>query len=287
MAPGDWGGIVINGRAIANCADCIGGASCISEGTQVEHCGTDDCDSSGLIRFVRVEYAGHEIAPNNELNAFTFNSVGKNTIVEFLNAFKGLDDMFEWFGGSVTCKYLVGTGGQDDGLDWQMGYRGAIQFAAIQLYGDGSDKGIEADNNEFNTNAPCRSNPIVSNVTLVNCGGTTSTHGIHLRRGTDVQLANSIVMGFPQAGIRIQSVETCAVPCLPCPPLWICPVTSVEPVETAADLLVRTFPNPVVRDAHFFLNLRQSGPTVLRVYDAGGRTVATLVNEELSAGSTR
>ncbi|MBD3162784.1 MAG: hypothetical protein GF328_11820, partial [Candidatus Latescibacteria bacterium] len=77
MAPGDFGGIVINGRAIANCADCLGGESCVSEGVpNIIHCGDDDCDDSGVLQYVRVEYAGHEIAPANELNAFTMNSLG-------------------------------------------------------------------------------------------------------------------------------------------------------------------------------------------------------------------
>ena len=89
-----------------------------------------------------------------------------------------------------------------------MGFRGNVQFAVIQQWGDnGWDKGIEADNNEFNFNAPCRSNPCIANFTLVNTehAGGTSTHGIHLRRGTDAQIYNSIIMGWKTIGIDIDA----------------------------------------------------------------------------------
>ncbi len=160
MAPGDIAGLVLNGRAIANCADCLHGQTCLTEGTTTSHCGNDDCDSSGELRYFRSEYAGYVLSPANELNSITFCSVGINTRVEYCESFRGKDDLFEWFGGRVTCKYLVGVGGGDDCLDTQMGYRGNVQFFVAQQWGDnGSDKGFEWDNNEFNYDAPCRNNP--------------------------------------------------------------------------------------------------------------------------------
>jgi hypothetical protein len=288
MASGDWGGLLVCGSAIANCADCINGQSCITEGTEVEHCGNNDCDSSGRFRYVRVEYAGKEISTNNELNAFTFCSCGVNTRVEYLNAFRGKDDLFEWFGGKMTAKYLVGVGGGDDGLDWQMGFRGLIQFAVIQQWGDnGCDKGIEADNNEFNFDAPCRSNPVIANVTLVNTeqAGGTATRGIHLRRGTDAQIYDSIVIGWKTVGIDIDGNAVSArgvyndVQVLRCTS-----PAGVEPVQASNDLIVRTFPNPVVNSAHFLLRLPNEGATSLRVFDSAGREVATLVDGSLAAG---
>ena len=288
MAPGDYGGLVISGYGIANCADCLGGQSCVSEGSEILHCGTNDCDDSGVLRYVRVEYAGNEVAPNNELNAFTWNSVGAYTRIEYCNAFRGSDDLFEWFGGAVTCKYLVGMGGLDDGLDWQMGFRGGCQFAVIQQWGDGaSDKAIEADNNEFNYNAACRSNPVMANLTLVNTnsGGTATTHGIHLRRGTDAQIYNSIVMGWNQGGIRIQHAESCASP-YPAPPVFCNGgnTSDVTPAEIASSLEVRTFPNPVAKSATFQFSLPSSGHARLAVFDINGREVASLVDRDLNAG---
>jgi hypothetical protein len=285
MAPGDWGGIVINGKAIANCADCLGGQTCLSEGTESYHCGTNDCDNSGSLRYVRVEYSGHELSPNNELNSFTFNSVGSYTRIEYLNSFRGLDDLFEWFGGKCTAKYLVGQGGGDDGLDWQMGFRGYIQHAVIQQWGDGgSDKGVEADNNEFDYNAPCRSNPVLANITLVcvdHVAGT-NTHGIHYRRGTDAQFYNSIIMGWKDTGLRVQNDETSARGFYSTPPVF-CNAASVGPTVAASTFDVRTL-NPVGQRALFFVNLPQSGPTRLSVFDMSGRLVHS-DNDNLSAGA--
>lgn len=288
MAPGGWGGLVINGRAISNCADCRNGASCISEGTEVEHCGNDDCDDSGVLCYVRVEFAGKEIAPANELNAFTFNSVGCGTYVRYLQANRGLDDLFEWFGGKTQARYLVGTNGGDDGLDWQMGFRGQIQFAVIQQYGiNGSDKGIEADNNEFDFNAPCRSNPTVANVTLIALNGGSCTHGIHFRRGTDANVYNSIVMGWPSTGIRVQHDETSARGAWPNPGvLTSCVTNDVDPTDDlASSLVVRTFPNPAVDQARIFFSLPQAGRTRVEIFDPAGRLVERLADEEMASGA--
>lgn len=283
MVPGGWGGLVINGRAIANCADCRNGVSCISEGTAVEYCGSNDCDDSGSLRYVRVEFAGRIAGLNNELNSFTFNGLGCGTRSEYLQAHRGLDDLFEWFGGKHEARYLVGTGGQDDGLDWQMGWRGAVQFAVIQQYGDNSDKGIEADNNEFDFNAPCRSNPTIANVTLLATAVGTNTHGIHLRRGTDATIVNSIVMGWPSTGIRVQNNETSARGFNPVPAV-LCSPAGVDPSEVAS-LDVRTFPNPVVREARFFFSLPTSGRAQIQVFDANGRLVSNVLDAELAEGS--
>jgi hypothetical protein len=288
MASGDWGGLMLCGYAIANCADCIHGQSCFTEGTEAFHCGNDDCDNSGTLRYVRVEYAGHEISLNNELNAFTFCSIGINTRAEYLNAFRGKDDCFEWFGGKMTAKHLLGVAGGDDGLDWQMGFRGLVQFAVIQAWGDNScDKGIEADNNEFDYNAPCRSNPVIANVTLVNTDqvGGTSTRGIHLRRGTDAQIYDSIVLGWKTTGIDITDNETSARGAYADVPLLLCSgPAGVEPIQAASDLIVRTFPNPVVNSAHFLLRLPADGAASLRVFDSTGREVASLIDANLPAG---
>jgi hypothetical protein len=291
MVPGDFGGIVLNGHAIANCADCLGGESCVSEGVpNIVHCGDDDCDGSGVLRYVRVEYAGNEIAPTNELNAFTMNSLGINTRIEYCQAFRGSDDLFEWFGGKCTAKYLFGNGGWDDGLDWQMGFRGAVQFAVIQQWSDGaSDRGIEADNNEDDFDAPCRSNPVIANVTLVNItnSGGTSTHGIRLRRGTDAQIYNSIIANWPNYGLRVTDNESVARGTYPQPPPLRCPngPSGIGDGEAIEDFVIRAYPNPVVDRAQFSFSLPTAGHTRLSIYDPAGRAVADLIDRELAVGT--
>jgi hypothetical protein len=290
MDRGDWGGLVLNGRACANCANCIGGVPCSSEGGAGDFCGNSDADNSGTVRYVRVEYAGFELTPNNELNAFTMNAVGCATVLDHIQAHMGSDDGFEWFGGSAQLRYAVATGISDDDYDWQMGWRGKLQFAIGQKFDDQGDAGIEADNNEFNFNAPCRSNPAVSNVTLIGRGPQAVAgggRGIHLRRGTDAQIANSLILGWNRAdrpGIVVEHPETQArgvwatpVDNLPCDP------SDVVEGEVAIGN-VRTFPNPATEIAQFEFSLPSSGHAEVTIFDSNGRMVETVLSGELPAG---
>jgi hypothetical protein len=297
MTPGDFGGIVVIGWAIANCADCWTGEPgqlCVVEGflptEEVYYCGNNDCDTSGLINYMRVEYAGYELAPANELNAFVFAGVGSNTEIDYCQAWRGSDDLFEWFGGNVFCSHLYGAGGQDDGIDWQMGFRGGVQFAIIQQWGDGSsERGIEADNNEDGYDRACRSNPVICNATFIRSTfDGHSAHGIRLRRGTDAQIYNSIVMGWPDYGLRLSENETCARGFHPQGPSMPCegyPAGVDDPVNPS-ELAVQSYPNPLINtnQAHFSFSLPSTAYTRLSVFDPAGRAVADLVNGELAAG---
>lgn len=288
MAPGDWSGFVLNGLAIANCADCLHGQHCLTEGTSTYHCGTNDCDGSGDIRYVRSEYAGYILSPNNELNSITFCSCGINTRAEYLESFRGLDDLFEWFGGCLTVKRIVGIGGGDDCLDTQMDYHGLVQFEVAQQWGDnGADKGFEWDNNEFDFNAPCRNNPLAVNETMVcaaPCGTTTSEEwGCHLRRGTSGMIYNSIFMGWTKPGLYVQDDATAAQGFYPQPPIFCTAASVPDQGGIAGHLDVRAL-NPVAGQAMFFVNLPQAGQTRLNVFDLNGRLVhSSLAN--LGAGS--
>ncbi len=134
-APGDWGGLIIVGNASINRSNVIvegsnanvpnGGSPGVtySGGTT----GTDT-DNSGTLRYVRVEFAGYGVAQNQELNSFTFAAVGSGTTLEFLQSMAGLDDSFEWFGGTVNAKFLVSYESGDDHFDASEGFRGRNQF---------------------------------------------------------------------------------------------------------------------------------------------------------------
>jgi hypothetical protein len=286
---GGWGGLVIHGRAVANCADCLGGFSCSSEGDAGDFCGTNDCDDSGELHYVRVQYSGIEISPNNELNSFTFNAVGSATVAEFLQAHQGSDDAFEWFGGTANASHLVATGMGDDGVDWQMGFRGTVQYAIVQMYPTQGDKGIEADNNEFNFDAPCRSHPLLANCTFIGPptgGAPTATSAIHLRRGTNAQIFNSILFAFPTSGLRLEHAQTCTNGANPYPTSFSGCATVDAPALAAgaADLRLRAFPNPVADRTQFSFHLPASCDARLDVYDLAGRLVANVVDRHLTAG---
>jgi hypothetical protein len=286
--PGDWGGVVIAGNATANCADCLGGSLCQSEGDpSITFCGTNDCDSSGVLKYCRVQYSGFELSANNELNCWTFNAVGNRTVVSYLQAHRGSDDSFEWFGGAMNADHLVATGQADDGIDWQAGFRGTVQFAVVQLAPDQGDRGIEADNWEFGFDDPCRSNPLIANLTLIAPpGGGTATSGARLRRGTDAHIFNSIFYDFPAYNLRITDAESCQRGRNPYPATYACGVRVDAPVIAAGNdrITVKTYPNPVSDHADFAIRLAHDGPTRLDVFDVAGRLVANVLERTMSPG---
>jgi hypothetical protein len=176
----------------------------------------------------------------------------------------------------------------DDGVDWQMGFRGTVQYAIVQMSTQG-DKGIEADNNEFNFDAPCRSNPLIANCTFVgppSGGAPTATSAIHLRRGTNAQIFNSILFAYPRSGLRLENAQTCAAGANPYPSSFAGCATTDSPVlaASAAELRFRAFPNPVVDRTEFSFHLPVSCSARLDVYDLAGRLVANVVDEHLTAG---
>lgn len=207
---GEWGGLVLNGNAPIN--PCKAGTpvcEAISEGIkekEVKFGGNNPTDNSGKLQYVIVEYAGYPIAADNELNGITFNGVGSETLIEHIQVHMNSDDGIEFFGGTANARYVVLTGNEDDSLDWDMGWTGKIQFIIIDQGTDKVDNGIEADNYKSPMDATPRSNPTISNMTII--GSKNSTYGMLLRRGTGAHIANTIVTGFGSACIDFDDAET-------------------------------------------------------------------------------
>lgn len=222
--PGCWGGLVLNGRAPIN----VPGGEGLAEGlVNTPFGGTDGNDSSGIARFIRVEFAGRILSPNNELNLFTMNAVGRGTTIDHIHVNQGLDDGHEWFGGNVNAKFLSATAMADDGLDWQLGFTGALQYAFAAHYGNNMDTGgsetIEADNNENGFDNAPRSKPRFCNVTLVGTrnqtNGNKTNRNMRLRRGTAGQMAKIIAINANTAGVRMDDEATADHACNPGPTL--------------------------------------------------------------------
>jgi hypothetical protein len=207
--PQDWGGVWINGRGPINVP---GGEEDGEAGLTGRYGGganPDPNDSSGALRYVRIEFAGFPVAPDRELNNLTLAGVGAGTVVDHVHVNRGADDAIEFFGGTVNVKYILITGPGDDGFDWQTGYTGKAQFIVFQQDGEvdpSAERGVEADNNENDNNLLPRSNPVVYNATFIGDPrpGIGGRAGIVLRRGTNAQLYNFIVTGFKGAGIEVQ-----------------------------------------------------------------------------------
>lgn len=190
--PGDWGGLAINGRAPSNkCAS----SSCVleGEGQTGPYGGDNPEDNSGVLRFVRIEYAGGIFSDTNERNGVAFQGVGRGTIVENLQVHRAADDGVEFFGGNVNVRRLVVTGAEDDSIDWTDGYQGMIQFAVVEQIDLAGDNGIEADNRSDNVDATPFSSPVLANLTLRGRG---TDVGILMRAGTKGEVHNAVVEGF-------------------------------------------------------------------------------------------
>jgi hypothetical protein len=210
--PGDWGGLVICGRAKNNEGPHVQ----LEGGYAAWHGGDDDDDNSGTLKYVRIEWAGIPINPNEEVNTLTMGSVGRGTVIEYVQASFGLDDQFEWFGGSVDGRYLIAYRGLDDDFDVDLGHSGNVQFGigirdAKDADQSGSN-GFEVDNNGSGALRQPFTSTVFSNITIIGPKKTRETsisaefqHAAQLRRSSKIKIYNSVLTGYPM-GIFIDGV---------------------------------------------------------------------------------
>lgn len=202
-ASGDWGGVIINGRAPLNVCDGVEDApdpcEAFGEGGTGYYGGNDAADSSGTLKYVRVEFAGTLISPENELNGIAFQGVGSGTTIDYIQVHKNDDDGVEFFGGAAVASHVVISGVGDDSLDWTDGWVGSASNVILMQDGAG-DNGIEADNNGDNNDAEPRSNPTLSNVTIIGAPDSEkSDFGMLIREGTAASIDNVLIQGFNDA----------------------------------------------------------------------------------------
>jgi hypothetical protein len=229
--PGDWGGLILLGNARINRSGTVNieGTGTSAENPLLPYSGgQNDFDNSGSLRYVIVEYAGFGPAPDAELNSFTIAAVGSQTVLENLQALNGLDDHFEFFGGTVDARNLVSYEAGDDHFDMSEGYRGRLQnliaFQSKQLVprpGAGNvssdPQGIENDGCngsgcDLGNNSTPLTIPVVANFTLVGTApGVVAAgggHGMVLRRGTGGHYVNGILARWPSAAVGYRDAAT-------------------------------------------------------------------------------
>ncbi len=214
--PGDWGGIILCGKAPTNRPQDP--APTIEGGVGRKYGGTDPNDESGILRYVRIEFAGIAAEPGSEINGLTMGGVGSGTIIENVQVSFGNDDSYEFFGGTVNCKNLIAFATADDDFDFDFGYTGKIQYGIACRKPDFVDagdagNGIECDNDGTGTTAVPFTRPQLSNFTIVganNATGTAANHnfGNRWRRATQFVLRNSIIIGWPKGGLSLESAAT-------------------------------------------------------------------------------
>jgi hypothetical protein len=211
--PGDWGGIVILGRAKTNRSS----EPTIEGGIGRPYGGTNDSDNSGVMRYVRIEYAGIAAMPNSEINALTLGGVGNGTILENIQTIYANDDAFEFFGGTVNGKNLYAFATADDDFDFDFGYTGMITNGVAKRdpqFVDSGDagNGVECDNDGTGSGAQPVTHPKLFNMILVgpNTSSALANHnlGLRFRRATQFTMKNSIVWGWMKGGLSLESNET-------------------------------------------------------------------------------
>lgn len=219
--PGDWGGIIICGQARNNQDDMQ-----IEGGPRSHHGGANDEDNSGVLSYVRIEFAGYPFQPDQEINGLTLGSVGSGTKIDHVQVSYSNDDSFEWFGGTVDCKYLVAYKGWDDDFDTDNGFSGNVQFCLSvrdpRIADTSNSNGFESDNCSDGSDIDPHTTCTFSNVTFVgprgrdnfentandyiNGGDYFPNNGsalgrfqsaMHIRRGSSLNCYNSLAVGFP------------------------------------------------------------------------------------------
>jgi len=235
---GDWGGIVMLGNAFVNQTakpkiegiqpDQSFGSSLAESATPA----TNATENSGTLKYVRIEYAGIELTPNNETNSLTMGGLGNGTIVEYVQVSFGGDDGFEWFGGTVNGKYLVSHGMWDDDFDTDFGWSGNVQYGLVVRNPAVAD---QSGSNAFESDNQSNGNPIASlcdatsssagnatgctrgvfsNITVLGPRETNSRsinanyqNAMHIRRRSSISVFNSFFSGF-RVGLRIDDDGT-------------------------------------------------------------------------------
>ena len=217
---GDWGGLVMLGKAkinsgtsISGAADCDGAAGDCQDfiegldpanpavGERAFYGGNDDSHDCGTLNYVRVEFGGFQFSQDNETNSVTLGGCGDQTDLDYVQAHRGRDDAFEMFGGKPNLRHIIASGMDDDGIDWDQGFTGVVEYAVVDHYAGGSDdpRGFETDNiGSGQFDAEPRSAPTVQWVTAIGYPGT--QQGVLNREGTRGQMSDMIVTNFGTLG---------------------------------------------------------------------------------------
>ncbi len=229
---GDWGGVVLCGTANVNptytwkgttyngLTSVEGGVNDTEVGYGLAGSGDpafptgNNADNSGTLQYVRIEYAGYAYLPDNELNSLTMAGVGTGTTIDHIQVTYAKDDAFEWFGGTVNCKYLIAYKTQDDDFDTDFGYAGNVQFGIVlrdsSIADISTSEAFESDNDGRGSNNTSKTTAVFSNITAIGprihptygVGNSLFYAGAQIRRNSGISIQNSIIAGWPR-GITI------------------------------------------------------------------------------------
>lgn len=216
---GDWAGVILLGNAPTNSSynnqAGVGQIEGVPNGDIADQLygGNNPADNSGILKYVRIEYAGYAFLPDKEINGLTFGGVGNGTTIDYVEVAYANDDSFEWFGGTVNCTHLIAYKGLDDDFDTDNGFSGKVQFAIgvrDPLVADVSgSNAFESDNDANGSSLLPQTSAIFSNVTIIGPIQSTSTttnatginslfqNALQIRRNSSISVFNSAFIGYP------------------------------------------------------------------------------------------
>jgi hypothetical protein len=211
---GDWGGIILLGKAKVNKSPAtIEGENISTFG------GTDDNDNSGILKYVRIEFSGVAFETDKEINGLTLGGVGKGTTIEYVQTSFVGDDGFEWFGGNVNAKYLISYKNLDDDFDTDWGYAGNVQFGLAYRDPKVADQctcsdsnGFESDNDAAGSDAQPQTNAKFANISILIASGTPDAKYrsvFRIRRNSAISIYNTLGVGaWPRGGLELGDAAT-------------------------------------------------------------------------------
>jgi hypothetical protein len=211
---GDWGGIILLGKAPVNPTT----QPTIEGGVGRSYGGTNATDNSGSLKYVRIEFPGILFSANNEINGLTMAGVGSGTTLDNIQVSYSGDDSYEWFGGNVNAKHLIALRGWDDDFDTDFGYSGMVQFAVSlrdpAIADISSSNCFESDNDGTGTTASPFTSAVFSNVSSFGPKLTAATtinplyaSAMHIRRSSKLKIFNSVFAGWPK-GLLVDGVNS-------------------------------------------------------------------------------
>jgi hypothetical protein len=212
---GDWGGVIILGKGIVNKKPIV-----IEGENQTEFGGTDNADNSGILKYVRIEFAGIAFEPDKEINGLTFGGVGSGTTVDYVQVSYANDDAFEWFGGAVNAKHLIAYRGLDDDFDTDNGFSGNVQFGLSLRDPNIADQcacsvanGFESDNDATGSSANPQTRANFANISIFMAEGTPNAKynaAIQIRRNSGISIYNSLFVGGYKVGLEVKDSSNTA-----------------------------------------------------------------------------
>ncbi len=207
---GDWGGVVLLGKAPVNKTPIV-----VEGENTTEFGGSDAADNSGILKYVRIEFAGIAFETDKEINGLTFGGVGSGTTIDYVQVSYSGDDSYEWFGGTVNAKHLIAYKGLDDDFDTDNGFQGKVQFGYILRDPSIADQcscsdsnGFESDNDGTGSDATPKTAPRFANITMVMGEGAIDPKfrsQYRIRRNSELGIYNAVSTGdWNKGGLELQ-----------------------------------------------------------------------------------